>query len=158
MAQITYDDKVYLNENASVPAINKVQASDMNEIKNVVNANDDKFNYTQEEQTIGTWIDGKPIYRKVVVLTSFTTGETVINHNISNIDKVINVSGFALRRSGECEMLPTIVPPNIQSDFQISIYDINNTRFRMYLGRYTTVSNTALTNMYIIFEYTKTTD
>ena len=107
---------------------------------------------------MGTWIDGKPIYRKVVVLTSFTAGETVINHNISNIDKVINVSGFALRKSGEYEILPTIVPPNIQSDYQISIYDINNTRFRLYLGRYTVGTNTALTNMYIIFEYTKTTD
>ena len=37
MAQITYDDKVYLNENASVPAINKVQDIDMNEIKSVIN-------------------------------------------------------------------------------------------------------------------------
>lgn len=37
MAQITYDDKVYLNENSSVPAINKVQDIDMNEIKSVIN-------------------------------------------------------------------------------------------------------------------------
>jgi hypothetical protein len=36
--QITYNDKVALNENASVAAINKVQDSDMNEIKSVVNA------------------------------------------------------------------------------------------------------------------------
>ncbi len=41
MAQITYDDKVYLNENASVPAINKVQDTDMNEIKNVINGIND---------------------------------------------------------------------------------------------------------------------
>ena len=37
MALITYADKSTMNENASVPAVNKVQASDMNEIKNVVN-------------------------------------------------------------------------------------------------------------------------
>lgn len=37
MALITYEDKSTMNENADVPAINKVQASDMNEIKNVVN-------------------------------------------------------------------------------------------------------------------------
>lgn len=41
MAQITYDDKVYLNENASVPAINKVQDIDMNEIKSVINGIND---------------------------------------------------------------------------------------------------------------------
>lgn len=40
MSKITYDDKVTLNE-TSVAAINKCQASDFNEIKTVVNANDD---------------------------------------------------------------------------------------------------------------------
>ena len=37
MALITYADKVALNENASIPAINKVSAGDMNEIKNAIN-------------------------------------------------------------------------------------------------------------------------
>ncbi len=41
MQKITYDSKSYINENASVPAANKVQAADMNEIKTVVNANAD---------------------------------------------------------------------------------------------------------------------
>lgn len=37
MAQITYQDKVALNENPSIEDINKVNAGDMNEIKSVVN-------------------------------------------------------------------------------------------------------------------------
>ena len=37
MALITYDDKVALNENPNVPNINKVNASDMNQIKNAIN-------------------------------------------------------------------------------------------------------------------------
>lgn len=36
---ITYGDKSYLNENANIPATNKVQDTDMNEIKSVVNNN-----------------------------------------------------------------------------------------------------------------------
>lgn len=36
---ITYDDKQYLNQNADIPATNKVQDTDMNEIKAVVNNN-----------------------------------------------------------------------------------------------------------------------
>lgn len=36
---ITYIDKQYLNQNADIPAINKVQDTDMNEIKSVVNNN-----------------------------------------------------------------------------------------------------------------------
>ena len=39
MAQITYADKSTMNENSSIPATNKCQASDMNEIKSVVNEN-----------------------------------------------------------------------------------------------------------------------
>jgi hypothetical protein len=52
MAKITYTDKVTMNENADVPAINKVQASDMNEIKNVVNQNYDEF-LTKNAATFG---------------------------------------------------------------------------------------------------------
>ena len=47
MAKITYNDKVSINENADIPAINKCQASDMNEIKQVVNENDDKIGELQ---------------------------------------------------------------------------------------------------------------
>lgn len=39
MGKITYTDKVAVNQNASIPDINKVNASDMNEIKRVVNDN-----------------------------------------------------------------------------------------------------------------------
>lgn len=41
MDKITYATKSYINENSSVPASNKVQAVDMNEIKTVVNNNAD---------------------------------------------------------------------------------------------------------------------
>ena len=41
MSKITYTDKQFLYENSDIPAINKVQDSDMNEIKQVVNENDD---------------------------------------------------------------------------------------------------------------------
>lgn len=53
MAQITYTNKQFVNQNANVPAINKVQDSDMNEIKSVVNglltdstSNDSTLGYT----------------------------------------------------------------------------------------------------------------
>ena len=43
MSKITYANKVAINENANVPDINKVKDTDMNEIKNVVNANETKI-------------------------------------------------------------------------------------------------------------------
>ena len=43
MAQITYDNKVKLNDDPNIPDINKVTDDDMNEIKSVVNGNDNDF-------------------------------------------------------------------------------------------------------------------
>lgn len=46
MAQITFANKVKLDDDPSIPAINKVRDVDMNEIKEVVNQNDDDFQNT----------------------------------------------------------------------------------------------------------------
>ena len=43
MSKITYANKVALNENAEIPDINKITDDDMNEIKAVVNNNDDEL-------------------------------------------------------------------------------------------------------------------
>ena len=43
ITKITYDNKQQLNANSSVAAINKCQASDLNEIKTVVNTNADNL-------------------------------------------------------------------------------------------------------------------
>src|SRR5574344_417882 len=43
MSKITYSDKEYIYENASIPEINKITDGNMNEIKTVVNANDDRL-------------------------------------------------------------------------------------------------------------------
>lgn len=99
MSKITYVDKVTLNENTSIADINKVKASDLNEIKTVVNQNDDntttntteintlktsieeintnietlnsKFEYSTDEQLIGKWM-GADLYRKVFAISSIS--------------------------------------------------------------------------------------
>ena len=50
---------------------------------------------TTETSTGGTWIDGKPIYRKVIELGAITQGTTKsVNHGAS-IDSLINAYGIA---------------------------------------------------------------
>lgn len=57
-------------------------------------------NYSTEEQVVGKWIDGKPIYRKVVegTLPSFvpgsSTAEGSIAHSISNLGTVVGITGW----------------------------------------------------------------
>ena len=69
MGKITYLDKVALNENTDIPDINKVTASDMTEIKNVVNGLVKTGQTTTDEETyscnyinnLGNYsTDGKP--------------------------------------------------------------------------------------------------
>lgn len=59
MAQITYANKSTMNSNPSVPATNKCQASDMNEIKSVVNTNYTELTTAQSDITTlkngGNW-------------------------------------------------------------------------------------------------------
>lgn len=219
MNEITYQNKVALNENASIPDINKVKADDMNEIKSVVNANSqtssnnfglgtdtwtssgtyaigdivvynentyknltgtntsttpdqDSTNWevaplivdeysnsttnayncdyvnnaikdvysTNETLTNKVWIDGKPIYRKVIAIGSISanvqkTGATgIVNCEYANL---ISTTGIASNGANN----------NISNAF---IYD-NGTN-------YSVIDNDAFTNVNMIIEYTKTTD
>lgn len=79
MAQITYENKVKIND-SSLPAVNKVRDIDMNEIKNVVNENDDETN--ERFSNIG----------KLLWSGSFTTGSITVP-GISNYTLIaINVA------------------------------------------------------------------
>lgn len=52
-------------------------------------------NYSTEETRIGTWIDGKPLYRKVFQTTSPSASNSyVIDISNLGIDTVINIFGI----------------------------------------------------------------
>lgn len=50
MSKITYSDKEYIYENASIPEINKITDGNMNEIKTVVNENDTRLSIVETNQ------------------------------------------------------------------------------------------------------------
>lgn len=112
ISQITYSDKSDINT-SSVPATNKVAASDMNEIKQVVNTNanlvgdvsnlntsattvvgavnevNTPFNIVTDgsEIKVGYQIDGHDVYAKRFTIPSLTNG-TQIPHGLSNFEVV----------------------------------------------------------------------
>ena len=65
MAKITYEDKEFLNKNESIADKNKVNDTDLNQIKEVVNGNDDKIgnlsdlNTTDKSSIVGAINDIK---------------------------------------------------------------------------------------------------
>ena len=176
MSKITYENKVALNVNSDIADINKCNASDLNEIKNVVNTNDDivgdlaqlnntnksnlvsainevnnKFNYSTEEQVIGKWSNGKPVYRKVLNIGTPSGQRTYPTHGISNLENVINLYGFCYTDVSTRQTIPMTY-----TNWEIFAYDITDTVFTLNFS--TNQWNANPTNVYIIFEYTKTTD
>ena len=59
-------------------------------------------NYSTSESDTGMkWVDNKPIYRKVVNFGALpNAGMKRVNHNIANLDKVINIGGYVKFPSG----------------------------------------------------------
>ena len=60
-----------------------------------------KYIYSAEEvKTNKVWIDGKPIYSKVITINNPGTGDKNFSHNITNLGKVIEIYGNVMRNDG----------------------------------------------------------
>lgn len=106
-------------------------------------------NYSTEEQQVGTWIDGKPIYRKVIP-TSLTAGLNSITAP-SNIDTFVTLRGMEKESGGAQAPIPK--GHNSTFAYQIGMYYAGGNIY-IEVGS----SLTYITSAYIICEYTKTTD
>lgn len=105
--------------------------------------------YSTEETVVGTWINGKPIYRTVILATYPTTldqfgvGADLTSLNIEKLVDIYGVTGGA-----------NIFCPG-GKDFVISsMYMDGNKKLQMY----TSDSYTKGASVYVVLEYTKTTD
>lgn len=159
MSRITYANKVALNSNAGIPAQNKVNDTDMNEIKSVVNENANINEYLTTEQVIGKWIDGKPIYRKLVPLGTLPNQDTIqVSSGLdSNIVRIVHIYGTVTSKI-DYETFPipfswgsTTVVENFCGLFFGGTGSSGNVWFR-------TNRNMSDYTGYAILEYTKTTD
>ena len=113
----------------------------------------DPNTYSTDEVRIGTWINGKPLYRKTFVyenLSQISSGSYgTINTGLSNVN-VIKIEGIN-ESQDICRMLPFSL-----SGYLINILTVNNgANIRIYInGTFTTINDNAI----ITLEYTKTTD
>lgn len=117
------------------------------------------INYSTEEvPTGGTWIDGKPIYRKV--FTGVSTSESLQKINAPDIEVVINLYGFLARSDGSYIPL-NVADPAAQSNvitanmMKISFYGPDKT---INFSKGSVFTELSGANYAIICEYTKTTD
>lgn len=128
-----------LNSTSATNALSANQGRILNE----------KFNYSTTEKVVGTWIDGKPLYRKVVNLGALPDNNTKsIAHSIQNLKRVVKLEGFAgssLNKGGITLPHATNTPIALYAD------DTN-------VSVKTTSNASVYTEAYAFVYYTKTTD
>lgn len=105
--------------------------------------------YSTTEQVVGTWIDGKPVYEKTVIVDNIPSADWT-GHSIGvNDADIIDVSGY------------------IESDnhvkWTINYYYNTNTMFNIYISSnsfvcYWKYSSSTYSKAVLTFKYTKTTD
>jgi hypothetical protein len=107
--------------------------------------------YSTNEQVIGTWIDGKPLYRKVVDCGALPNNTTkTVPSGISNVADMVKISGFSKDASGGCLPMPFV---STTSPVAVS-YNASNNQISIT----TSQNRTNYISTSIILEYTKTTD
>ena len=117
--------------------------------------------YSTGEVKIGTWIDGKPLYRKTVTINSINTSNNYIDvsHGISNMSMPISVNGTAKitnvnqYRPFGCMFINT--SGNLDPQYVFSVYGVTESAFTLCYGNWW---KTRFDRAYITIEYTKTTD
>ena len=105
---------------------------------------------TTEQKTGGTWINGKPIYKKTVSTgTMPNRTRKQVAHGISNLDFIISMSGSAY---GNSTYLPIPYVDTTAAN-SLGIY-ASSTDIIIFTSQDTSY----LTTSYVTLYYTKTTD
>lgn len=115
-------------------------------MSNGVTSVEDALNYSTTEHAVGKWIDGSTLYEKTIDCGALPNATTKsVAHGISNIDKILDVKGIAIR-SGAFKPIPYI--------WNTTHIDVEATDVYVYLN--TSSDMSSYTNTYVTVRYTKT--
>ena len=110
--------------------------------------------YSEEEQLVGQWVDGKPLYRSIRSINTDSSNKSLtIDISDLNIDKVIKSNGFFKRRNNN-----GFIPLPINYSVAYCYYDILDTNKNKITLVRDMSTHWADVTFYCYFEYTKTTD
>ena len=135
----TYNCNYINGIDENVGDLTQLNTANKSSMVNSINEVNNKFDYSTEEQVIGKWIDGKPLYRKIVsgAVPQSDYYPTVAT-GITNLDKVVSISlclaygdnrqyfssvkynNYYLSKENNNEI--TIVAPVIDGDAIFTIY------------------------------------
>lgn len=123
----------------NVGNLTQLNTTNKDNLVGAINEVNNKFNYSTEEQVIGKWINGKPLYRKIasgnVPQSDFYP---TVDTGITNLDKVVSISlclaygdnrqyfssvkynNYYLSKENDNKI--TIVAPIVEGDATFTIY------------------------------------
>lgn len=158
-----YSNAKYVNFRFDVPIANLInpqleigsEATSYTPYKNFEN----EEIYSENETIIGRWIDGKPLYRKVVtgavgtISSDGTIVNTSINVGISNVDTIFIKNAYV--NNGNNRLFP--IPYFNDNGYWIKVYPLSGANYpNLRIGcNASTFSTNPVT---VIVEYTKTTE
>lgn len=92
-AQSVLDSCVKAVDLSSLPSFDPVVSTNMIADNAVTPAKMSTSTYSTSEQVVGTWIDGKTIYRKVITKTisSIPVSDNTFAHNIADFDVLVEL-------------------------------------------------------------------
>jgi len=99
---------------------------------------------TTEQATGGKWIDGKPIYRKVIEINSVTASASSqgFSHGVTGLEKIITLYGNCVISNRERMF------PYFDNENRCFVVYYDSTNIQMFFGY-------SATNLKIVIEYTK---
>lgn len=110
--------------------------------------------YSFDEQIVGTWLDGKPIYKKTITIQiDGTANETNSPHNIENLDSVIRYEAFF--KEGTTNRYMPQFYNDMSPTYAINVYLIGSEFVQVVYGQW---ARNIKPLIYTTLYYTKTTD
>lgn len=114
--------------------------------------------YSSVETRIGTWIDDKPIYRKVISNISTSSGNEFWVSINASVDTFVNISAFGKdANTGAFEPIPTVNTSDSTYNNGLRAYNSQGGSHANQI-RITKGTGSIIATAFLIVEYTKTTD
>lgn len=140
-----YDNDQHIGE------LSNLETTTQANVVGAINELEGRFDYSTNEIRVGTWINSKPVYRKVVNKSVSSGSSSFPKSDVSSdMDQVLSIRGFVIQSSGNV----AIIPYDADSTDKLNIfYRASDSTFQVRAG-----SQYGAGNTYIIIEYTKSTD
>ena len=125
--------------------------------------------YSTTEQTVGTWVDNKPLYQITKVIDDIATAIPSANinssndwsHGIANIDQIVHYEAFSIKNNDATDGTyhkEIIQEGTSRSYVQTTVFLVNKVTRSIVRWRRAASATDEADVIYITIWYTKTTD